>query len=368
MNEQDTKLEKALKTSDEILNDIENSDLSFEQILLKCKKLARLRDDFDALNWFTAELSGYAQNVDIPGITREDLERYAGFSGRFTVSIDPDKKGELRKYWTPSVSEIEADIQTNLIALENLRPPAQFTPAVSKHSFESMYTGPTSSEHVVEKYQDVLKVLNQSKHSISELIKSYRSLLSKIKNSVYNYVLNINLQLRFESVTESIFQNTKVAVDKKLAEICPGAMKKFVAAYDRLNSHNPEEWSQAMSSCRNVLKEFADFVFPAQKEHYKKKNGEELIVTDDKYKNRLLAFIDKNTVGDKNKFLSSRTADLEIRIHTLNDLLSVGTHIGLDLQDVRICVLDTYLLIGSLIGMAQEIPNKSLLRTGVSHQ
>ena len=61
MNEdQGTKLEKALAISDGILNDIENTDLPFEQILLKCKKLARLRDDFDALNWFTANCTGTA--------------------------------------------------------------------------------------------------------------------------------------------------------------------------------------------------------------------------------------------------------------------------------------------------------------------
>lgn len=292
--------------------------------------------------------------MEIPGITRQDLERYAETSGRFTVSTNPETKQEERKYWTPSVSEIEADIQTNLIVLEKLQPPSQFTPAISKSSYQSIYTGPTSSEYVVEKYQDVLNALSQRKDAISELIKNYRSLLSKIKNSVYNYVLNINLQLRFETVTESIFQNTKVVVDKKLADVCPSAMKKFVAAYNRLDSDNPEEWSQAMSSCRNVLKEFADYVFPAQKENYRKKNGEELVVSDDKYKNRLLAFIDKSTSGDKGKFLASRVADLEIRIHTLNDLLSKGTHVGLDLQDVRICVLDAYLLIGSLIGLVQK--------------
>lgn len=355
MNEnQGTKLEKALAISDEILSDIENTDLAFEQILLKCKKLARLRDDLDGLNWFTAELHGYGSDVQIPGITRADLERYAEMSGRFMVSTNPETKQEERKYWTPSVSEVEADIQTNLITLEKLQPPAQFIPAISKSSYESIYTGPTSSEHVVEKYQDVLNALSQRRQAISNLIKNYRSLLSKIKNSVYNYILNINLQLRFESETESIFQNTKVIVDKKLADICPGAMKKFIAAYNRLTSENPEEWSQAMSSCRNVLKEFADYVFPPRKEHYKRKNGEELMVSDDKYKNRLLAFIDMSTSGDKGKFLASRAADLEVRIHTLNDLLSKGTHVGLDLQDVRICVLDAYLLIGSLIGLVQK--------------
>lgn len=97
MKEQTTKLEKALATSDEILNDIENSDLPFEQILLKCKKLARLRDDFDALNWFTAELNGYGPEVDVPGITRPEPERYARTSGRFTISIDPETKEEVRK-------------------------------------------------------------------------------------------------------------------------------------------------------------------------------------------------------------------------------------------------------------------------------
>jgi hypothetical protein len=352
--DQGTKLEKALTISDEILSDIENTDLTFEQILLKCKKLARLRDDFEALNWFTAELHGYSNDVQIPGITRSDLERYAEMSGRFTVSTNPETQKEERKYWTASVGEIEADIQTNLIALEKLQPPAQFTPAISKSSYQSIYTGPTSSEHVVEKYQDVLNALSQRRHAISILIRNYRALVSKIKNAVYNYVLNINLQLRFETVTESIFQSTKVAVDKRLAEICPGAMKKFVAAYNRLTSDNPEEWSQAMSSCRNVLKEFADYVFPPRKEHYMRKNGEELVVSDDKYKNRLLAFIDMSAAGDKSKFLASRMTDLETRIHTLNDLLSKGTHVGLELQDVRICVLDAYLLIGSLIGFVQK--------------
>lgn len=354
MNEdQCTKLEKALAISDEILSDIENTNLPFEQILLKCKKLARLRDDFDALNWFTAELHGYSTEVQIPGITRGDLERYAEMSGRFTVSIDPGTKQEERKYWTPPVSEIEADIQANLLTLEKLQPPAQFTPAVHKSSYESIYTGQTSSEFVVEKYQDVLNALNQKRTATSSLVKTCRALLSKIKNSVYNYVLNINLQLRFESVTESIFQSTKINVDKRLTNICPGAMKKFIAAYNRLTSENPEEWSQAMSSCRNVLKEFADYVFPARKETYKRKNGEELAVSDDKYKNRLLAFIDMSTSGDKSRFLASRMADLETRVHALNDLLSKGTHVGLELQDVRICVLDAYLLIGSLIGLVK---------------
>lgn len=352
MNEKNKKLVETLSISDEILEDIEKGNLPFEHVLLKSKKLARLRDDFVALDWFTAELNGYALDAEIPGITREDLERYADMSGRFRIRTDPKTNEKKRVYWTFSISEIEADIQSDLVALENLRPPSQFTPSVSKQSYHNKFTGPTSYETVVETYTDALNAINARKRELSEEIRSRRSLLSIIKNNVYNYVLNINLQIRFETVTESIFQQTKVLVDKRLAKICPSAMKKFIAAYNRLKSDNTEEWSQAMSSCRNVLREFADYVFPAQKKSYKKKDGQELIVSDDKYKNRLLAFIDKKSTGDKGKFLSSRMSDLESRIHALNNMLSTGTHIGLEVQDVMICVLDTYLLIGSLIAMA----------------
>lgn len=351
VDESKSKIEQMLKISDEILGNLETEDIAFEKVLLKCKKLARLRDDFEAMNWFTAELHGYGQETIVPNIERAELGRFAQLSGRMVITTDPKTKEQVQKYWTPSVSELEASIQTNLIALENLKPPSQFTPAVSRSSYESMYTGPTSSQFVIEKYQDVLNAITTQRNVISETIKNYKSLLGKIKNNVYNYVMGVNLQLRFEHITESIFQETKVLVDKQLAEICPDAMKKFLAAYNRLKSDNPEEWSQSMSSCRNVLKEFADFVFPAQKGTYKKRNGEALAVTEDKYKNRLLAFIDKESTGSKNKYLSARVSDLESRIHILNDLLSKGTHEGLNLQDVNICVLDTYLLIGSLLSL-----------------
>ena len=235
--------------------------------------------------------------------------------------------------------------------LRSLRPPESFQPAVSKHSFQSVYTGPTSSEYVVEKYSDVLQAIQSQKSTALKQITWATGLLSRIRVNVYNYVLNTNLQLKFENVTESIFQETKEAVDKRLGEISPKIMEKFVAAYDRLLSDNQEEWSQAMSSCRNVLKVFADFVFPAQNDEYIKKNGEKLVVTEDKYKNRLQAFLDSQLSGDKSVWLGSRLSDLERRVHVLNDLLSKGTHTGLSLTDVRLCVLDTYLLIASLLSL-----------------
>lgn len=352
-----SKMQIMLGVSEEILSDLESESISLEKILSKCKKLARMRDDFEAIDWFTLELHGYAEDSIPSGIKKDDLFKFASRSGRDTLVTNPVTKKTESKYWIASVVELEAGIQTDTISLENLKPPTQFSPAVSKSSFESIYTGQTSSEHVVEKYQDVLNALQVQKNYLSSGITRNKSLLSKIRNNIYNYILNIYLQLKFEDVTETLFQTTKEQVDKTLVKVCPEAIKKFVAVYDRLKSDNPEEWSQAFSSCRNILKDFADYVFPAQKEDVTLSDGRTLEVTADKYKNRLLSFVDRASKGNKRQLLMSRTADLEDRIHNLNSILSQGTHEGINAIDVNICVLDTYFLIGSLLSLT-DTPSK----------
>lgn len=348
------KTQELIRISDEILADLEAGIIPLEQIVPKCLRAARLRDDFDAIKWFTLELSGYSTQSIIPGISEVDIYRSAKRSGRFYL-VEDKQTGEAREWYrTQSVAEIEAEVLCNQQYFDNLRTPTTFQPAISKKSYNSEF-GSSSSETVVETYGSVLFNIRNQKESLSAAIKSGKALLSAIRSNVYGYILDINYQAKFENITESIFQETKKNVDLTLARLCPDAIRKFVAAYERLHSDNPEEWSQAMSSCRNILKEFADAIFPAQRGSYKKRNGEVLKVTDKEYKNRLLAFIDGKATGDKNRFLSSRVSDLEKRIHTLNDLLSRGTHDSLDLTDVRICVLDTYLLIGSLLGLTSPV-------------
>jgi|GEM_PF-1510392 hypothetical protein len=356
-----SRIQEIIKTSGEVLADIEAGTVPLKHIIPKCLRVARLRNDFDAIKWFTLELNGYRQSDILPDISLQDIRQATIRSGRGYTKKDEQTGKEQEFYWPHSITEIEATVQSQQEYLKNLRTPESFQPAVNKTSSSNEMFGSSSNEQVVETLGSVLSNIERQKNSILADIKWGKSLLSKIRTHIYNYVLNVNFQVKFENVTESIFQETKERVDAQLALICPDAIKKFVAAYERLSSDNPEEWSQAMSSCRNVLKEFADYVFPARKEPYKKRNGEPLLVTDNSYKNRLLAFIDINATGDKNKFLSSRASDLENRIHTLNDLLSRGTHEGLDITDVRMLVFETYFLIGSLLGLASQDGSTSAL-------
>lgn len=347
MQKKINKREEMLKLSDEILSDIELGKLSLEKIISKCKKLARMRNDFEALKWFRLELHGYDRTTLPADITEDNLNEFSYLAGRTTKSLDPVTQKEEWRYWTPSIPELESIIATNETKLASLKTPAHFTPAISKSPSSGFMSGAT---WVQESFRDVLKAIQAQQNTISNEINQKKSLLSKIVNNIYNYILNINLQLKFESISESVFQDTKEAVDKYLQILCPNAIKQFLAVYDRLESSNDEAWSQAMSSCRNILKEFADKVFPAQTENYIRSNDEAIAVTEDKYKNRIIAFIDKTTKGRREKqLISTRASDLMDTTHALNNFLSDGAKNKITKQDANICVLETYLLLASLI-------------------
>lgn len=339
---------EALDLSEEILSNLEMGDIHMESIVAKCVKLARLREDSDEVKWLRLELSGYSIGSAPNGINQEDINCFAKRSGRTYIWTEPGTEKQEVKHWPYSITEIESTITSNQEKLRNIKTPDDFTPAVSKASDNGWLSGST---FVQETYRDVLKAVRYEQDKLSESIRGYQALLSRIKSRIYDYVLGVNLQLKLGNITESIFQKTKEIVDKKLMEICPDAIKMFIATYNRMDSSNTEEWSQAMSSCRNVLKEFADNIFPPRSGRYIKRDGEEIEVTDDKYKNRLIAFIDEKTKKLSNEYLESRVEELEKRVHKMNDLLAKGAHGNFGEIDINICIIDTYLLIGSLLSI-----------------
>src|SRR3989338_1321935 len=81
----ENKNDEILKLTEEILSDFDLNTLPLEVIISKCKKLARLKNDFDALKWLTLELSGYDKKALPYSIKQEEAEKMAHWSGRYTV-------------------------------------------------------------------------------------------------------------------------------------------------------------------------------------------------------------------------------------------------------------------------------------------
>ena len=47
-----------------------------------------------------------------------------------------------------------------------------------------------------------------------------------------------------------------------MVKILPVAVKRFSAVYENLQSDNPENWSNAVHSCRRILKDLANAIYP----------------------------------------------------------------------------------------------------------
>ncbi len=174
--------------------------------------------------------------------------------------------------------------------------------------------------------------------------------MSRTRDAVYNYIYRVNLAIKFGNITETIFEQARSLVDQNFVEKCPAAIQQLIASYDRLSSKNPEEWVQALTSCRRILKTFADSVFPSQENPYIYGKNKELDVTEDKYVNRIWAFIDKSIEGETRKeYLKSRVNDFGNRVEALYNMTNKGIHDSIDQVDVNMCVIDTYLFLGALL-------------------
>ncbi len=103
-NEQLGKFQEMIELSEKILRDLELENISLTQILPNCKRLARIKNDFEALQWFSLELDGYG-NDNLSEEMKKDSKLcfYAEKSGRKVTTKDPVTNSESIKYWVSSI-------------------------------------------------------------------------------------------------------------------------------------------------------------------------------------------------------------------------------------------------------------------------
>lgn len=126
----------------------------------------------------------------------------------------------------------------------------------------------------------------------------------------------------------------------------PDAAERLIAAYQSLAERSPENWVHVVDSCRRIIKDFADAVFPAQS-----KPVDGLAVTQDKYLNRLRAFVKQSVQSRRLRDQTGATLDLLAELLARTDnLASRSVHSGKVYRyEAERVLLYTYLVIGDII-------------------
>lgn len=326
------RIDEARKISEELLNDLETSASKVDAVLMKAKRLARLMRDSDAQTWLDLETKGYPDDFSVSQLG--DCIKYAASGGRFNL--------DSSAYYPQSLPTIEANAESDEALLNSLRsarsPSTKVKDFLEKRATESLM-------------ETQLKHQNNQKKSYA----STKALYSSMKAAIHNYATDTYLAVELGDVAEDIFEGARNLVDSFIRTHCPKAAEKVIAINERMNDNNPESLSAALTSCRRLLMDVADSVFPARQEDWKDRKGQSRKVGGEQYKNRLLAFLSElNESGGSYSLLESELEHLAARLDIIYEKSCKGVHADVTLAEAKLSVIHTYLFLGEIASYADK--------------
>lgn len=187
---------------------------------------------------------------------------------------------------------------------------------------------------------------------LRQIITEKSKKLDQLKTSYYNYVLGVYYEIKFKNITEDIFQKRKIIIDKTLSKYLPETFKKFVSVYDNLKSESNEDWANAVHSCRRVIKDLSDFLYPATDKEIEVVGGKIIKLSDENYIVRLKQFIKEKSCSESfSRVVGSHLDFIGDRIDSIYKSSTKGSHAKVEQKEAESYVMYTYMLIGDVMDL-----------------
>ena len=332
-------LNEALKLSEEILRNLELSETSLTNVALKASRLARLLNDFKMHQIFRHEVSGYEGKAE--GMSLGDW-KLAISAGRGFEYTDPTTKEVGERVFLESIGTLEAQIRSSELALTASQDSDISISSANPHQF---VRAPIGNVHERTNIRSAI-------HLASQRVESRRSL-------IYQYTSEKYYELKFSGIASDVFARIRERVDSGIGKTVPSAVQQFSAVYENLRSDNPENWSNAVHSCRRILQSLADAVFPPTSEQRSKEVGGKKVAIKlgaDHYVNRLIAFIEDSSSSERfQEIVGSNLQFIGDRLDALFRAAQKGSHTTIiNKEEADRYVVYTYLLVGDVLTLTSS--------------
>lgn len=325
------KRETALTTCENVLSGIECNTISVSSALLQCLRIARLLGDTDAIEWLQYEYGGYT--VTPSGHIENRAWTVANKHGRGYR----EKKEEY--IFTELAAELESKIQSEKEAI---------------HSYSTQGAS-VSGDYVLPAMSNLTSSVSTSISNLLTRISQHEKRLAILKSAYYDYALKKSIELAFSNVANDVFDGYRKRVDEHFDSLSTQTLLKLQAIEDKVNSDNPEMYSQTLTSCRRLFENtavelFAKYFPDFTGKLYKTKSGKEIDVSGDHYINKLSAVIEKLQDKNPSKTLigSSILYTLDW-IENLNNLQCKGVHSEITKHEAKACIIHTYICLGDIM-------------------
>ena len=138
----------------------------------------------------------------------------------------------------------------------------------------------------------------------------------------------------------------------------PEAINKFSAVHENLRSDNPEDWSNAVHSCRRILQDLADSIYPSREDKVIEAGGKtkKVKLGKDNYINRIIAFVEERSDSERfSHIVGSHLGFLGDRLDSVFQAAQKGSHDVIVSQiEADRYVVYTYLTVGDVISLLER--------------
>lgn len=201
----------------------------------------------------------------------------------------------------------------------------------------------------------VAQGIESGKANMLTSIQQQEQILERVKTAIHSFLVATESELDEGQEDSPLFQRAQEYINTALAKYAPKALAKFVAAQDRLYSGNPEDLAHALTSCRRMIKDLADALYPATEETVTGNDGIPRKLSDDAYRNRLLQYVREQMGSRVHGSVIQKTLDgLGARLKSLDSLASKGVHDDVSAAEAETCIVWTYLLAADIVRIADS--------------
>jgi hypothetical protein len=324
--------EEAFGLSLAVIEDIELGRVPLSAAALKTSRLARLLNDHEAEKIFQYEASGYP--ITASGV-EPDIWALLQSTGRVYDYADFSIKKTRPAAFLESIEQLEQEVTSCKIGLAAAQDP--------NVSLSSANPGQYLLAPVGNRYE---------RDTLQQRITTASHRLASRRAFIYGYASRRYYELKFSAVAQTVFSEIRESVDRKIGDAVPEAVQKFASIHDNLRSANPEDWSNAVHSCRRILEDLADALFRPQSEDRVLASGKTVKLGKSNYINRLMCFVEDRSGSERyRELVGSHLEFLGDRLDAVSGASQKGSHASVERQEANRYVVYTYMLVGDILSL-----------------